>query len=245
MSAARLTVTSSGSLTPGRYASFSRLRGDLLGLVVGAGAELDLERRLARAARRPRCPSSRRRSPPPCAAAAGRRATPTAARCSARSGRSRSRRGAGDGLLGAREGQRAAGAQLDLARADPPAAADVLGAVHGDRQHGGARSRARGGRRRASGAPASPAGSGCPRGRCTTVPPRSTASARGLHRGLVGLAAADREGAEAVEEPALPALLEQLDLGDELDLAAPRQRARRSRTGRGSCGGSRRRSGRP
>ncbi len=45
----------------------------------------------------------------------------------------------------------------------------------------------------------------------------------GLDRGLVRLAAADREGAEAAEDPALPALLEQLDLGDELNRAAPGQ----------------------
>ena len=62
-----------------------------------------------------------------------------------------------------------------------------------------------------------------PSGKMTTVPPRSTASRGGLDGGLVRLAAADREGAKAAEDPALPALLEELDLGDELDRAAPRQ----------------------
>src|SRR5690606_29535604 len=40
---------------------------------------------------------------------------------------------------------------------------------------------------------------------------------RGLHRLLVGLAALDREGTEPVEQPALPRLVEQLLLGDEVD----------------------------
>ena len=41
---------------------------------------------------------------------------------------------------------------------------------------------------------------------------------------LVGLAAAHRVGAEPVEDPALPALLEELDLGDVVEGPAPRQR---------------------
>ena len=42
---------------------------------------------------------------------------------------------------------------------------------------------------------------------------------RRLHRRLVGLAAPDREGAERQEDPRLPALVEQLDLGDEAQRA--------------------------
>ena len=43
---------------------------------------------------------------------------------------------------------------------------------------------------------------------------------RGGHRLVVGLAAPDREGAHAVEEPADQRVLEQLALGDEVDRAA-------------------------
>src|SRR3954454_9004786 len=45
-------------------------------------------------------------------------------------------------------------------------------------------------------------------------------AARGRHRLLVGLAALDREGAEPVEQPALPALVEELLLRHEVDGAA-------------------------
>ena len=47
--------------------------------------------------------------------------------------------------------------------------------------------------------------------------------ARGLERLRVGLAAADRVGAEAVEDPALPGRLEQLDLGDVVHRPPPGQ----------------------
>ena len=96
-------------------------------------------------------------------------------------------------------------AELDLARADPPAAAHVLGAVHGDRERPRRRSRAPGGRRRASGVPSEPERIRVPSGKMQTVPPRSSDQPGGLHRGLVGLPAADREGAEPGEDPALPA----------------------------------------
>ena len=46
-----------------------------------------------------------------------------------------------------------------------------------------------------------------------------------LDRFLVGLAAADREGAEAGEEPALPAALEELHLGDVVHRPPPGQGA--------------------
>ena len=52
---------------------------------------------------------------------------------------------------------------------------------------------------------------------------RARGSAAPVSIALVGLAAADREGAEPGEDPALPALLEQLDLGDVLDRPPPRQ----------------------
>ena len=59
-----------------------------------------------------------------------------------------------------------------------------------------------------------------PSGKITTASPRLEQLARGRDRLLVRLAAADREGAEAVEEPALPAVVEQLLLGDEVDRPA-------------------------
>ena len=64
-----------------------------------------------------------------------------------------------------------------------------------------------------------------PSGKMQTAPPRSTTQARRLHRVLVGLAAADREGAEAGEDPALPAALEELDLGDVVHRPPPGQGA--------------------
>ena len=68
------------------------------------------------------------------------------------------------GLLHAREGERAPAADVHLDRADAPAAASVLAADDGDRDHG-RRSRARGGRRRAWARRARRAGCACPRGR--------------------------------------------------------------------------------
>ena len=66
----------------------------------------------------------------------------------------------------------------------------------------------------------------------------------GVDHVLVGVAAVDREGAERVEQPRLQAVAEQLLLGDVVD--RPPHHRRRSRTGRGSCGGWPRRSpGRP
>src|SRR5262249_24638354 len=47
--------------------------------------------------------------------------------------------------------------------------------------------------------------------------------ARGDQRLLVGLAAADGVCPEAIEDPALPAALEELDLGDVVERAAPRK----------------------
>src|SRR5204862_941526 len=46
---------------------------------------------------------------------------------------------------------------------------------------------------------------------------------RRLHRVLIRLAAADRKGAEAREDPALPAAFEELDLGDVVHRPPPGQ----------------------
>ena len=62
-----------------------------------------------------------------------------------------------------------------------------------------------------------------PSGKMQSVPPRSTTMRAVVHRLLVGFAAADREGAEAGEEPGLQRLLEQLDLGDVVHRPAPGQ----------------------
>ncbi len=133
---------------------------------------------------------------------------------------SASRRGR---LLDPREGHRLAEPHPDLTRADAPAAAHVLGAEHSGRQD------RRAGLQRQ---PPDPAprrrpgcrgGSACPRETCRPCR-RARPQPRGLHRHLVGLAAADREGAEPREQPPLPAALEQLDLGDVVHRPPPGQR---------------------
>ena len=102
-------------------------------------------------------------------------------------------------------------------------AADLLGPVDGDREHGGAglerqppdaapRARQR------SGAVAGPLGEDADGAAALEH------AARRRHRVLVGLAAPDREGPEARQQPALPALLEQLDLGDVVHRPPPGQR---------------------
>ena len=134
--------------------------------------------------------------------------------------------------------QRAAAADGHAARADAPAAADVLGADDRDRDDRARRSRAPGGRRRAWARRAGPGRTRVPSGKMPTAPPRSRITRAVSIAILVGLAAADREGAERQQDPRLPALVEQLDLGDEVQRAP--QAACRSGTGRRSCGGSRR-----
>ena len=129
----------------------------------------------------------------------------------------------GRGALGTREGQRRADPQFDLAGEDEPAVADVLGPLHGDRQHGRARLQ-----RQPTGAAARPAERAGPDPRPLGKDDDGAAPVQDVARRdqdlLVGLAAAHRVGAEPVEQPALPTALEELDLGDELQAAAPGQR---------------------
>ncbi len=100
------------------------------------------------------------------------------------------------GILGAREGHRLAEPDLDLAGTDAPAAAHVFGAEHGGRDDRGA------GLQReppdtalglAQGAAADPGALGEDADGAAAFDQQP----RRLHRLLVGLAAADREGAEA------------------------------------------------
>ena len=67
------------------------------------------------------------------------------------------------------------------------------------------------------GAPSGPRRTRVPSGNTTTQSPRCEDRARGVHRGAVAGAAVDGEGAERVEDPGLPALLEQLALGHVVD----------------------------
>jgi hypothetical protein len=124
--------------------------------------------------------------------------------------------------LGAREGQRLARPQLHLARPDPPAAADLVGSVDGDwedRRAGLEREPPDAALRSPEGARANPGALGEDDHRAAPVDDQS----RRLHRGLVRLPAPDREGAEPREQPADPAALEQLDLGEELHSTPPWQ----------------------
>ena len=154
--------------------------------------------RRGRAARRPPSPSCRRRSPRPCAAAAARRATPTAARCSARSGRSRSRRAPATDA-------RCAGTSVGLPTRSftfrgrirqprrtcsvPCTATGSTAAPGLERQTADAALRA---------SRASPIGSGSPRGRCTPCRPargpagRSPSRSRRTGRGGSGTRRAGR-----------------------------------------------------
>ena len=152
---------------------------------------------------------------------------PRSSHCSSTLGQIRAGDGLGQrrrGLLGAREGHRPAEPHLDLARPDPPAAADVFGAEHGGRDHrraglqGEAADAALRGRQRAGPDPGA-------LGEDADGAAALDDQAGGLHRVLVGLAAADREGAEPGEDPALPAALEELDLGDVVHRPPPGQGA--------------------
>ena len=127
------------------------------------------------------------------------------------------------GLLDAREGQRAADADAHLVRADAPAAADGLGADDGDghdRHAGLEREAPDAALGLAERARADPGALGEDD---DDVAALQDLAGRG-HRVLVGVAAVDREGAERVEDPRLPALAEQLLLGDEVD-RPPHERA--------------------
>ena len=126
------------------------------------------------------------------------------------------------GILGLREGHRAPGPHPHLTRADLPAVTDVLGAVNGHRQHRRAglerepADPAVRDRERAAADPR-PLGEDAERAAALEDPPG------GLERLRVGLAAADRIGAEPAQDPALPGRLEQLDLGDVVHRPPPRE----------------------
>ena len=219
-----LDVDRVGELDAGQVVLVLALARDLGGLVARRACRAGPRARPRRAGRRRRCPSFRRRSRRPCAAAAARRATPTAARCSARSARSplppapatgRSVRGKVIGLPAA---------QADLARADAPAAANLLGADHRDGQDRGA-----GLQREAADAALRPA-------------QRAAADPGALGEDDDGPAALDAQAARSPSPSSsawprrigkaprrfrsqrLPARLEELDLGDELHPPRPRQR---------------------
>ena len=121
------------------------------------------------------------------------------------------------GRLDAREGERAPGADADLARADAPAAAHVGRSRSPRSGRRGRRSPARGARRRAWPCPSGPGRTRVPSGKISTQSPRARIALRGVDRVLVGVAAVDREGAERVEDPRLQAIGEQLLLGDVVD----------------------------
>ena len=70
------------------------------------------------------------------------------------------------------------------------------------------------------GSPSGPGRTRVPSGKTTTQSPRCEDRARGGHRVAVARAAIDRERAERVQHPRLPALLEQLALGHVVDGAA-------------------------
>src|ERR671923_417077 len=118
-------------------------------------------------------------------------------------------------MLGSRERHRAADPELHLAGPNPPAAPDALASVYRDRGDGGTgleRQATDASPGRAQGARSD---SG-PLGEDADGPTPLEHDPGRLHRGLVGLAAADRERPDPGEDPALPASLEQLDLGDVL-----------------------------
>ena len=130
---------------------------------------------------------------------------------------------AGDGSLGAREGESASEADLDLLRADLPAPPDLLGSMDGHRQDGRPRLereapesalRASERARPVPGSLREDADSAAP----LQHPPRGD---QGL---LVRLASADGIGAEPVEDPALPAPLEELDLRHVVEGPPERER---------------------
>src|SRR6185503_16319262 len=120
------------------------------------------------------------------------------------------------GLLDAREGQRTAAPDAHLERPDQEPAADSLGAVdryRDDWRSGLEREPADAALRLAEGSAPDARALGEDHDRLTAL----DEDAGRLHRLLVGLAAANRERAEGIEEPTHPALLEQLALGDEVD----------------------------
>ena len=237
-------------------AEFSRSASERSAWARGAAAELDLEPGAREHRRRPRCPSSRRPPRPRCAAAAGRRATPTGARRRARCARSPRRRGTARGrstrgkVSGAPKRRCTFTGRMRQPRRACSLPVTAIGTT------GAPLSSARRPTPRL-GVPSEPVRMRVPSGKITTAWPRSSSAERGLHRLLVRRAAPDREGAQAVEEPAEQRVLEQLLLGDEVDrpaeaaadherveeAAVVRRRGSRRRRGcargRGGAGGSR------
>src|SRR5665213_608148 len=123
---------------------------------------------------------------------------------------------AGRGLLHRGEAQSATDADAYLARAHPPAAADVLGAEYRDRHHGHA------GLERQATHPAvriakrSGTRAGALGEDHDAVTPLEN-RAGGIQRVSIAGAAVDRKRAETVQQPCLPALFEQLALGHVVD----------------------------
>ena len=131
---------------------------------------------------------------------------------------------AGEALLDLREAQRAAGADPDLVRADPPAAADVLGADHGDGDDGRAGLEREPADAALAACRASRGGSACPRGRSARCrrargsPWRCRSSRRRRRRGRPGTRRA-RSGSTRCQR-----LAEQLLLGDVVHRPARHRR---------------------
>jgi len=115
-----------------------------------------------------------------------------------------------------REGERAASADAHLTRADAPAAANVGGADHGDRDDGHA-----GLQRKAADAALGRTGRSGPHARALGEDQHAVAAREDRLRRLdhvpVGVTAINREGAKRIEDPALEAVAEQLLLGDVVD----------------------------
>ena len=172
----------------------------------------------AQAGWRPRCPSCRRRPRRDGGSAAGRRATPTGARCTTTRGwrspgpapGAARGRAAGGRSARARSGpSRAAGriSQPRRSRSVPRTATGTIGAPGLEHEPADAALRAR---------RAGPGARGCPPGKMPTTPPRSR-----ITRAVSIASSSDSprrigKGAERQQEPGLPALVEQLDLRDEV-----------------------------
>src|SRR5690606_24345351 len=168
------------------------LAGDLLSRLLRAGAELDLEPAAREQHRHRRAPAAR---------ADHRRLTER--RQSAQvlplqldvrpDALGDARREARRGAVGARERERRAGAQRDLARPDAPALAHVLAPQHGHREHGRARLEGQAADAALRPGERTPADAGA-LGEDDDGAAALDGDPGRLHRGLVGLAAADRKG---------------------------------------------------